>query len=67
MAKFLRVGNRFVNLDNIDYVELNAETDGDVIMHFTGAERTVSFGGGDAEELKTYLTTEQVFQRGFLG
>jgi hypothetical protein len=67
MAKFLRVGNRVVNLDNIDYVELNSETDGDVIVHFAGEERTVSFGGDDAEEVKTYLTTEQAFQRGFLG
>ena len=66
MAKLVHIGDRLVNLDSIDYVDLNYGTDGEVIMHFRGSDRTLSFGGDDAEELKTYLASEQIFDRGGL-
>lgn len=66
MAKLVRIGDKVVNLDNIDYVELNFGTERDLVIHFNGSadkERTLSFGGDDGEELKEYLVSEQIFER----
>mgnify|MGYP000091368189 CR=1 FL=1 len=63
MAKFIHVGDKLVNLDSIDYVDLNYGTEREMIIHFRGSERTLSVGGDDAEELKEYLASEQIFER----
>lgn len=66
MAKLVHIGDKLVNLDSIDYVDLNYGTDRDVVVHFRGSERTLSLGGEEGDELKTYLVSEQVFDRGAL-
>ncbi len=66
MAKLVHIGDRLVNLDSIDYVDLNYGTDREIIMHFRGSDRTLSLSGDDGEELKTYLVSEQIFDHGSL-
>jgi hypothetical protein len=63
MAKLVHVGDRLINLDSIDYVDLNYGTEREVILHFRGSERTLSLGGDDVEDLKEYLASEQIFDR----
>lgn len=63
MAKFVHVGDRLINLDSIDYVDLNYGTERAVLIHFRGSERTLSLGGDDVEDLKEYLASEQIFER----
>jgi hypothetical protein len=66
MAKLVHIGDKLVNLDSIDYVDLNFGTEREVVIHFRGTDRTLSVGGDEGEELKTYLVSEQVFDRGAL-
>jgi hypothetical protein len=61
MAKFLLVGRKFINMDNINYIDLGEEESSTVTVYFCGAEDTkksIQFTGDEATELWERLEEE---------
>jgi hypothetical protein len=61
MAKFLLVGRKFINMENIDYVDLGDEEKSTVTVYFGGpgdGSRCIQFTGDEASELWERLEEE---------
>jgi hypothetical protein len=61
MAKFLLVGRKLINMENIDYVDLGDEEKSTVTVYFGGAgdsSRSIQFTGDEANELWERLEEE---------
>ena len=61
MAKFVRIRDRLVNLDNIDYMNLDEGDDHRLRIFFNGSG-TLEFAGDEALELKNYFIEENVIE-----
>lgn len=63
MAKFLLIGRKCINLDNVDYIDLGEEDGSPVIVYFGGqgdTQRVMQFTGDEATQLLELLE-EEVF------
>ena len=61
MAKFLLVGRKFINTENIDYIDLGEEEKSVITVYFAGAGdagRSIQFTGDEAGELWEKLEEE---------
>ncbi len=61
MARFLHVKDRLVNLDNIDYIDLDRAQEHRLTIFFNGSG-TLDFVGDEAEELKNYFIEENLME-----
>jgi hypothetical protein len=61
MARFVRIKNRLVNLDNVDYMNLDEGSDHRLRIFFNGSG-TLEFAGDEAQELKNYFIEENVME-----
>jgi hypothetical protein len=61
MARFVRIRDRLVNLDNIDYMNLDEGSDHRLRIFFNGSG-TLEFDGEEASELKNYFIEENVME-----
>ncbi len=61
MARFVHIKDRLVNLDNVDYMNLDEGVDHRLKIFFNGSG-TLEFVGDEAEELKNYFIEENVME-----
>ncbi len=61
MAKFVHIKDRLVNLDNVDYMNLDEGADHRLRIFFNGSG-TLEFEGDEALELKNYFIEENVME-----
>ena len=64
MAKFLLIGRKGINMDNVDYIDLGEEGNSTVTIYFGGpgdVERSIQFTGDEANELWERLEEESIF------
>lgn len=61
MAKFVQIKERLVNLDNIDYINLDEGADHRLRIFFNGSG-TLEFTGEDAVELKNFFIEENIME-----
>jgi len=64
MAKFLLVGRKFINLENVDYIDLGEEGSSTVTVYFGGqgdTQRSMQFTGDEATQLWELLEEENFF------
>jgi hypothetical protein len=63
MAKFLQIGRKSINPDNVDYIDLGKERSTTVTIYFSGFENdknSVKFAGDEANVLWEKLVEEEV-------
>ena len=63
MAKFLLIGRKSINLENVDYIDLGKEGNGTVTIYFAGSgddKRNIKFTGDEANELWEKLIEEEI-------
>lgn len=62
MAKFLQIGRKLINMDNVDYIDLGEEGNTTVTVYFGEPEtkRSIPFTGDEANELWERLEEESI-------
>jgi hypothetical protein len=63
MAKFLQIGRKSINLDNVDYIDMGKEGSTTVTIYFGGSENdknSIKFAGDEANELWEKLIEEEI-------
>ncbi|HEY3277804.1 MAG TPA: hypothetical protein VGJ94_14395 [Syntrophorhabdaceae bacterium] len=63
MAKFVSIGKKFLNLENVDYIEIGEEESSPITVCFGGQGegwRTLKFSGDDAAKLWEMLEEENI-------
>jgi hypothetical protein len=61
MARFVHIKDRLLNLDNIDYMNLDQGEEHRLTIFFNGSG-TLDFIGDEAQELKYYFIEENIME-----
>ena len=63
MAKFIQIGRKSINLDNVDYIDMGKEGSATAVIYFAGSDdskRSIKFIGDEANELWEKLIEEEI-------
>jgi hypothetical protein len=63
MAKFIQIGRKSINLDNVDYIDMGKEGNTTATIYFGGSENdknSIKFAGDEANELWEKLIEEEI-------